>query len=197
MNTVLASASPRRRELLTNLGIAFSVMPSDRESAPVPGETPAETVARIALGKARDVSSRCPADTLVIAADTLVYLDGEPLGKPSDRNEAASMLRRLSGRTHSVLTGVALILDGRELSRAEETAVSFRCLSDGEIDWYIGTGEPMDKAGAYGIQGLGSVLIDGINGDYFNVMGLPLCRLESMLREFGLSVTTLRGYTSI
>lgn len=183
MKLVLASASPRRRALLEMLGFSdFRIAPSAC-GEDVDDLSPADAVKTLALRKARDVARGCAPDETVLAADTLVFLDGEPLGKPADAGEARAMLRRLSGRAHTVYTGVALICGGREMAEAEETAVFFRPLDDGEIDAYIATGEPMDKAGAYGAQGRGAVFIRRIEGDFFNVMGLPLCRLTLMLRE--------------
>ena len=184
MKITLASASPRRRELLSSLGFELKIMPSSAEEELLTGLSPEETVRHIALLKARDVARS--ADVFpVVAADTLVYLDGRPLGKPRGEQDAKSMLRALSGRSHHVASGVAVISGARELSSSETTEVFFRELSEREIDWYVKTGEPMDKAGAYGIQGLGSVFIERIDGDFFNVMGLPLCRLCLMLRELG------------
>ncbi|SHH76650.1 septum formation protein [Sporobacter termitidis DSM 10068] len=188
MEIVLASASPRRRALLEMLGVrGFKIIPAETgEEAPDAG--PADAVCHIALMKARKVSEECPAGALVIAADTLVYLDGEALGKPKSADEAGAMLRRLSGRDHTVYTGVALVKDGREMTFAESTGVFFRPMSDEEIAAYVKTGEPMDKAGAYGAQGRGAVFIERIDGDFFNVMGLPLCRLVTMLRRFGVDL---------
>lgn len=188
MEIILASKSPRRRELLKKIGITdFKVFPAKDEDSPCCGLSPSETVKQIASGKASQVSERHP-DSLVIAADTLVYLDGEPLGKPEDEDDAIRMLRRLSGRTHDVYTGICLKLGEKMLCGAELTRVTFRKLTDDEIAAYVATGEPMDKAGAYGVQGRGAVLTERIDGDFFNVMGLPLCRLYKMLREFELTV---------
>ena len=184
MKITLASASPRRRELLSSLGFELDIIPSSAEEELLSDLSPEETVRRIALSKARDVAKS--ADVFpVVAADTLVYLDGMPLGKPKDAEDAKRMLRALSGRSHHVSSGIAVISKTQELSDSETTEVFFRELSGREIDWYVKTGEPMDKAGAYGIQGLGSIFIERIDGDCFNVMGLPLCRLCLMLRELG------------
>ncbi|MBE6948591.1 MAG: septum formation inhibitor Maf [Ruminococcaceae bacterium] len=180
MNIILASKSPRRRELLTMLGLEFDVIPAVGEENVDESLTPGETVMSLALGKAREIAEQHPG-SLVIGSDTLVYLDGKPMGKPSDEAEAANMLRQLSGRVHQVFTGVAVIHEGVEKADFEKTDVQFRELTEEEIKWYIGTKEPMDKAGSYGIQGQGAVFIPGISGDYFNVMGLPLCKLWSML----------------
>ena len=190
MGIVLASASPRRKELLEMLGVrGLTVCPAPNgEEAPPPGLTPAETVEFIALGKARAVAALRPEEDTVIAADTLVFLDGEPLGKPSDASDAHRMLRALSGRRHTVYTGLAVISGGRTETRAEATDVYFRELSDGEIARYVETGEPMDKAGAYGAQGRAAVFIRRIDGDFFNVVGLPLCALSEILDGFGVNL---------
>ena len=189
---ILASRSPRRVQLLRELGIRdFEIIPSQSEEEPDTALSPEAAVEHISMAKAREVLSRAGGEGLIIAADTLVYLDGRPLGKPSDEEDAKAMLRSLSGREHLVVTGLALILDGRELSAAESTLVRFRELSDEDISWYVSTGEPMDKAGAYGAQGLGAIFIKGITGDFFNVMGLPLCRLAESLEELGMPLTSL------
>ena len=182
MEIILASKSPRRREILELMGITdFEVIPASGEEKAV-GLPPDETVKRIASGKAAAVYDEHK-NALVIAADTLVYLGGAPLGKPKDEKDAHRMLRALSGREHAVYTGVCVMYAGKTLCESERTLVRFRALSDEEIDAYIATGEPMDKAGAYGAQGRGAVFIEGITGDFFNVMGLPACRLDRMLKE--------------
>lgn len=184
MGIILASASPRRRELLQMLDLGdFNVMPADVDEK-LPELTPDETVIHIALQKARKVADACSAEDLIIAADTLVYLDGAALGKPETADDAKAMLRRLSGATHAVYTGVALLKNNRELAFAEKTDVFFRDISEEEIETYINTGEPMDKAGAYGAQGKGAMFIRRIEGDFFNVVGLPVCRLVTALRSF-------------
>lgn len=189
MEIVLASASPRRRELLSLMGLQdFKVIPADTDEA-ITAAGPEDTVQEIALQKARKVAAETSAGTLVLAADTLVYLAGKPLGKPRDATEATAMLQRLSGRSHAVYTGVALCQNDREFTFAERTDVYFRALSQEEIDFYVRSGEPLDKAGAYGAQGLGAIFIERIDGDFFNVMGLPLCRLVLALRQFGLDLT--------
>ena len=189
MKIVLASGSPRRRELLQMIGIAdFAVIPDETEEQALPGLSPERTVIEIAMMKAKNVSRFCDSDDIIIAADTLVYIDGVPLGKPADTKEAADMLRRLSARHHTVHTGVAIIKGEESAACAERTEVFFRDLTDAEISAYIKTGEPMDKAGAYGVQGGGAVFVERIEGDFFSVMGLPLCRLSIMLREFGIFV---------
>lgn len=189
MKIILASKSPRRQELLEMLGFEdFTVVPAGEVELIREGLSPAETVCEIALGKAREVKSRTRGDSLIIAADTLVYLDGSPLGQPENEESARRMLRSLSGRKHTVYTGVALIRSEREACCAEASDVYFRDISESEIEGYIATGEPMDKAGAYGAQGLGALFVSRIDGDFFNVMGLPVCRLGLMLKEFGLGI---------
>ena len=186
MALVLASASPRRKELLEMLGLSgFDVIPAPGgEEKPPAGLSPAETVRYIALGKARSVAAIRPDDT-VIAADTLVFLGDEHLGKPADEEDARRMLRALSGRGHTVYTGIAVISGGVEKTRAVATDVFFRELSEDEIERYVESGEPMDKAGAYGAQGRAAVFIRRIDGDFFNVVGLPLCALSELLDGYG------------
>lgn len=195
-NIILASASPRRFELLKMIGITdFTVTPAHIDETPPEGKSPEETVCLLAMQKAEAVAvmvaSDCgqsqttqPNSPLIIAADTLVYIDGRLLGKPIDTDDAAETLRTLSGRCHTVYTGIAITNGGKSISKAEKTDVYFREISDDEIAEYIATGEPMDKAGAYGAQGYGAVFIERIDGDFFNVVGLPLCRLSKMLKEF-------------
>ena len=185
MEYILASASPRRRELLPRvLGKApFRVQPASGEEPDGTGLSPAETVQRIAAAKAEEVAALCGEDAVVIAADTLVYLDEKPLGKPRDAADAAEMLRTLSGRSNTVWSGIAVRRGETLLTAAEKTEVFFRPLEEEEIAAYVASGEPMDKAGAYGIQGGASVMISGISGDYYNAVGLPLCRLWQMLRQ--------------
>ena len=187
IRVVLASKSPRRIQLLGDIGIKdFEVIPAEREEEPDADMSPAETVCHISMSKARSVASRCGEDTLVIAADTLVYLDGVPVGKPHSEREARAMLARQSGREHSVFTGVSLIFGDRSRSEAERTEVFFREMTEEEIAWYVSTGEPMDKAGAYGAQGKGAMFIERIEGDFFNVMGFPICRFVKMLSGMGI-----------
>ena len=174
MSIVLASGSPRRKELLEMLGIEdMKIVPAKGEEIPPEGAGPAELVVALATAKGREVAAQCAADDVIIAADTIVWHD------------AATMLRSLSGRAHEVYTGVIVIKNGREVSGAERSVVHFRELSEDEIQRYIDTGEPMDKAGAYGAQGKAALFVRGIDGDFFNVMGLPLCRLGAMLKEQG------------
>lgn len=184
---VLASASPRRERLLALLGLPFVVRPADVEEVNHIGEGPEEMALRLAASKAGAVSKACP-DRVVIAADTLVYLDGQVLGKPADEQEAVDMLQRLRGRSHVVFSGVTLI-DGRAAwhrTALVATTVHMRCYSDEEIAAYVSSGDPLDKAGAYAIQYLGFRPVDRVDGCYANVMGLPLCHLHNMLRAAGL-----------
>ena len=185
MRIVLASGSPRRKELLEMVGIKdFIVIPDTSEEIITPGQTPEQTVCEIALKKAQNVSLLCKKDDLIIAADTLVYIDNEAIAKPENKTDAAQMLRKLSGQSHTVYTGIALLKESRHITQTEKTDVYFRELTDEEIFTYIETGEPMDKAGAYGAQGKASVFVKRIEGDFFNVMGLPLCSLSIMLKNF-------------
>ena len=181
---ILASSSPRRRELLTLVGIAHIVQPADIDETVLTGEQPAPHAERLARGKAAVIAAQEP-DAIVVGADTIVVVDGDILGKPSDEAGAAAMLRRLSGRAHVVLTAVAVAHGDRVESGVESVDVWFRELSDTEIERYIATGEPMDKAGAYGIQGYGATIVERIDGDYFAVMGLALGRLVRLLAAVG------------
>ncbi len=177
---ILASGSPRRRELLAYIVSAFEIIPSGIEE--IATGTPTQQVEQLAADKAADIAQRYP-DAVVIGADTLVAVDELVLGKPTDEAEAAAMLKQLSGRTHTVYTGVAVISAGKTHSLVEATQVTFCRMTDEEIRDYIATGEPMDKAGAYGIQGYGGKYITGIEGCFFNVMGLPLNRLYTILKS--------------
>lgn len=184
-NVILASASPRRRELLSLIFSEFEVIPSGFDESLVPGDLrPPDHVLYSATMKARDVAAHYP-ESLIIGADTIVVVDDTILGKPADTGDAARMLQMLSGRTHQVYTGVAVILNGVEHAAVECTDVTFRELSDEVISRYVASGEPMDKAGAYAIQGKGTVLICSISGCYPNVVGLPLYRLSRLLEELG------------
>ena len=187
MNIVLASASPRRRELLSHFPIEFTVDPAAGPENPPAGADPEALVKTLASAKAAEVAARHP-DSLVIGADTVVELDGRILGKPADRDDAFRMLRSLSGREHRVYTGVALICADASLCNAERTRVHFREMTDREILAYIDSGEPMDKAGAYGYQGLAGLFVERIEGDFFNVVGLPLCLLGRMLDTIGVTL---------
>jgi septum formation protein len=188
---ILASSSPRRRELLCLLGIPFRVAPLTEEEGPLAPHVPlGEAVEGVALAKARLASGQVP-HGLVLAADTVVVVDGEVLGKPKDAANAGRMLGLLSGKTHEVFTGVALVertsgREGRVLVDHARTEVAFRNLDDREIAAYVATGEPLDKAGAYGIQGRGSVLVSGVRGCFFNVVGLPVSLVYEMLRRLGI-----------
>lgn len=189
MDIILASQSPRRRELLSQMGLKGFKVTSPEVDEEIDGNLPpARIVEELSLRKASAVAEHADEDDLIIAADTIVVLDGAVLGKPADEREAFAMLTALSGNRHHVYTGVTVIQGGRAVTQHEVTAVTFRELEPGEIDHYIATGEPMDKAGAYGIQGLGSLLVSGIDGDYFNVMGLPVYRLGRILAQFGLDL---------
>lgn len=181
---VLASASPRRRELLTLVGIPHTVSPADIDESVHPGEMPAAHVERLARAKAAVVAPRF-SGALIVAADTVVVLDGEIMGKPGDAEDAERALLRLSGRTHIVVTGMACVLNGATVSGVEEVAVTFRKLSAADIREYVATGEPMDKAGSYGIQGYGATIVQRIDGDYFAVMGLSLVRLLELMNQLG------------
>ena len=185
---VLASASPRRKELLKNMGLDFSVVVSDADESRADSSVPPGIyVQELAFLKAAAAAKKLKKrkDKIVVSADTIVVLDDEILGKPRDAEDAFKMLKRLSGRSHKVYTGfcVLRLSDGRMVCSDVCTEVSFRALSDERIEDYIKTGEPMDKAGAYGIQGLGAMLVSGINGDYFNVVGLPVGELAAVLEE--------------
>ena len=192
MEIILASQSPRRRELLERMGIRnFRVVSADideREEEQLP---PEQLVCRLASRKAEAVAEKAPKGAVIIAADTVVSLDGTVLGKPGDKLEAFKMLSTLSGNRHQVYTGLCVIWDEDKRTEYEVTDVTFRELGEKEIEDYIATGEPMDKAGAYGIQGYGALLIQGISGDYYNVMGLPVCRLSGMLARFGVDCLKL------
>lgn len=179
---ILASASPRRSELLRNARIPFEVDPAHVPEEPNPGERPLEYAQRLARDKASAVQARHP-DALVLGADTVVVVDEHLLEKPADAEDAARMLRLLSGRTHQVITGVCLAGPGIERIEAEITQVTFAAMSEAEIAGYVASGEPMDKAGAYGIQGMASRWVERIEGCYFNVVGLPVARVHRMLRE--------------
>ena len=173
---ILASGSPRRKELLGLIFDQFTIIPSSADETLSPDTAPDAAVKELAERRAADVAASHRED-LVIGADTVVYCDGEILGKPADSKDAERMLRLLSGKTHSVFTGVCLLKDSENLIFAEETKVTFYPLSDKDITDYIASGEPFDKAGAYGIQGKGTLLVEKIDGDFFNVVGLPASRL--------------------
>jgi septum formation protein len=181
---ILASASPRRRELLTLIGLPHEVRPADIDETYLAGEKPREHALRLAREKAARITDK---DAVVIGSDTIVVVDGDVLGKPANEADASRMLRRLSGRSHTVITAVAVAWKGRVAADAESVEVTFHPLSDEQIRGYIATREPMDKAGAYGIQGFGATIVARVDGDYFAVMGLPLQRMVLLMRELGLT----------
>lgn len=183
---ILASASPRRAELLESAGIRFTVVPGHIDETPLPGEQPVDHVLRLAREKGAEVAGR-EDGRFFIGADTIVLCDGEIMGKPRDNGDARRMLVKLSGRTHQVITGFA-VLDretGRTVARSVSTDVTFKTLDDGEIDAYVATGCPLDKAGAYAIQGGAAYMVERISGSYTNVVGLPLCEVVAVLRDLG------------
>jgi len=184
MRVILASQSPRRRELLSLIGVDHDVQPADIDETPFPNEAPIPHTERLARAKAQVIASRAP-DALVIAADTIVVIDGDILGKPADIAEARTMLARLSGRTHEVCTAMAVAIGEQVLTEVVRVAVRFRPLSAETISRYVNTGEPMDKAGAYGIQGFGATLVEHIDGDYFAVMGLSLVTVVQLAERMG------------
>jgi septum formation protein len=195
MKLILASASPRRAEILRAAGIAFDVLAVDVDEMPRAGESPEAMCRRLADTKARAAALRLGAagePTIVVAADTTVEIEGAILGKPDSLEDARQMLRRLSGKTHRVLTALSLIRlpDGAARKDLEWTSVRFSALSAAEIDAYVATGEPMDKAGAYAIQGRAGCFVEGVEGCYFNVVGLPLAKLYRNLKELGWSPHT-------
>jgi len=191
---VLASSSPRRRQLLDLIGIAHEVRPANIDETMRPREAPRRHAERLAREKATVIATRDP-DVITIGADTVVVINRKVLGKPRDEDEAFHMLSQLSGREHTVVTAVA-VSRGRKLRSAiEEVQVKFRRLRDDEIEAYVATGEPMDKAGAYGIQGYGATIVECINGDYFAVMGLPLARLTALMRDLGVRYRFGEGVT--
>ena len=185
MRVILASSSPRRRDLLDMIGIAHEVIPADVDETYRAGEAPIAHAERLAREKGAVIAARHPT-AAVIAADPIVVIDGEVLGKPRDEAEAERMLRTLSGRTHTVFTAVAVARGGRMESGVEAVTVTFRALDDATIRAYVATREPMDKAGAYGIQGYGAAIVERIDGDYFAVMGLAIGRMLALLRRLGL-----------
>ena len=182
---ILASASPRRRELLAQIGARFQVAAVDLDETPLPGEPPEDYVGRLARAKALAGSARFP-DLPVLAADTTVTVDGQPMGKPADEAEAVAMLMALSGRAHSVHTAVAMVQGARAALRHSHTRVRFRALRPAECRAYWRTGEPADKAGGYGIQGLGAVFVEAIEGSYSGVVGLPLAETWELLQLFAI-----------
>lgn len=191
MKIILASQSPRRKELLERMGITdFKVIPAQGEELVTRTLTADQLVEELSQRKCAEVAAAHPKD-LIIAADTVVSINNRVLGKPRSEEDAARMLAALSGKLHLVYTGVTVAKEGRTLTQHEVTSVRFRTLTQADIIRYIATGEPMDKAGAYGIQGYGSLLVEGITGDYYNVMGLPVCRLGRILKSFGVDPLAL------
>ena len=187
MQIVLASASPRRRELLQRLGLSFRIAVPEVDESIRAGEAPADFCSRISREKALSVSSRM-AGALVISADTIVVAQGKILGKPAGEEEAREHLRLLNGTIHEVYTGYAIMHGSRNAGRVVRTLVRFQEMSEEEISWYISTKEPLDKAGSYGLQGIASIFISGIEGSYTNVIGLPLSELYCDLKDFGVSL---------
>jgi septum formation protein len=186
---ILASASPRRAQLLKQIGVDFELAPGQIQERPHPDEAPPDYITRIARAKVIAIARKRDSG-LVIGADTVVVLDGQMLGKPEDENAARNMVRQLSGRWHAVMTGVALydVASRNEVADFDKTLVKFAQLTDREIEWYVRTGEPMDKAGAYGIQGFGGLLVEEIAGNYYNVVGLPLPLVYRLARRLGYSL---------
>ena len=191
MKIVLASQSPRRRELLGKMGLTFTTQSPNIDEEAIQGLPAPELVKALSREKALHIAKSQSPDAIVIGSDTVVVLDGAVLGKPASPVQAADMLSALSGRSHEVCTGVTICQGDRILSETEVTQVTFRTLTPEEIHWYVQTGEPMDKAGAYGIQGYGALFVEGIQGDYSNVVGLPVCRLGRMLLSFGVNCLAL------
>ena len=191
IRVVLASASPRRHELLSTIGVSFTVREPDIDESPNDDESPAAYVRRLASAKAAAISAS--ADELVIAADTTVDLDGQILGKPVDERDAAAMLHRLSGRTHRVHTGVSVRRNGTEHVDVCTTLVTFVALDKATIDWYVSTGEPLDKAGAYALQGAGAALVHSVEGSVSNVVGLPLHAVIELAARGGVDLLDRSG----
>lgn len=185
---VLASQSPRRRELLERMGLEFSVIVANADETMNPAAPIEQEIGRVSLRKAKAVQAQCSMEDVIIAADTMVCVDGQRLGKPRDEADALRMLRLLSGRSHQVISGLCVMQGSRAETACVTTHLHFRPLHQEEILAYIATGEPMDKAGAYGIQGAAAIFADRLDGDYYNVMGLPVCTLTRLLRAFGVPV---------
>ena len=188
MKLILASGSPRRAELLERMGLSFTVQPANTEEKLEPGLTPQQEVMNLSRQKAEAVAKTLTEEAVVLSADTVVVMDGEILGKPHSEENAIEMLEALSGRSHLVLTGVTVMSPRGTQCACVETEVHFRDLSPQEIRAYVATGEPMDKAGAYGIQGYAALFVERLVGDYYNVMGLPVCQTGLMLRQAGIEV---------
>ena len=184
---ILASKSPRRKQLLSMMGLEFTVQTADIDETMDPSQTPAHEVAAVSARKAEKIAALHLQD-VIVSADTIVVIDGKILGKPKDEQDAARMLRLLSGRTHTVYTGLTVYADGKANTQVVSTGVTFRDLSDAEIAAYIETKEPMDKAGAYGIQGKCAIFVDKIDGDYNNVVGLPVAAIYRELKKLGIDI---------
>lgn len=193
MSLILASQSPRRHELLAQMGLTFTVKVADIDETMDASRPPQEQVAEVSARKAAAIAAVSSPDDIIIAADTIVVVEDTILGKPHSEQEAKEMLHLLSGRTHRVMTGVTVRKGAESVSHTEITEIRFRDLSDAEIDAYVASGDPMDKAGSYGIQNAAAIFVSGMHGDYFNVMGLPLCSLTQLLRRFGVEVLGEKG----
>lgn len=191
MKIVLASQSPRRRELLGKMGLEFTTKSPEIDEEAIHGLPAQELVKTLSREKALHIAQREDPDTIVIGSDTVVVLDGEILGKPTSVGQAEEMITALSSRSHEVCTGVTVCQGEKVVSQVEVTQVTFRSLTPEEVRRYVQTGEPMDKAGAYGIQGYGALLVEGIQGDYSSVVGLPVCRLGRILLDFGVDCLAL------
>jgi septum formation protein len=191
---ILASKSPRRSDLLKQAGLTFSIIPSEFDESSVTMSDPESYVRTLAKSKATDISKKHP-DCWVLGADTIVLIDDSILGKPGSKEEARSMLKQLSGKTHQVITGYCLCCQTTNdiIAEAVKTDVRFKTLSDAEIEWYIQTGEPFDKAGAYAIQGIGTLLVKSINGSYTNVVGLPVCEVIEFLINRGIMELNIKS----
>lgn len=184
---ILASGSPRRKQLLSQLGLTFDVRVSDIDETPLDTESPVDYVERLSREKAASVSSQVESETIVLAADTTVVLEGNILGKPESKEHGVNMLMALSGTSHQVLTGVSVIGSERIRTLSVETEVRFRTLTRSEVLWYWDTGEPQDKAGSYGLQGIGAAFVESLSGSYSNVIGLPLSETIDLLRDYGVA----------
>lgn len=191
MKIVLASQSPRRRELLGKMGLEFTTKSPEIDEEAIHGLPAQELVKTLSREKALHIAQGEDPDTIVIGSDTVVVLDGEILGKPTSVGQAEEMITALSGRSHEVCTGITVCQGDKVVSQVEVTQVTFRSLTPEEVRRYVQTGEPMDKAGAYGIQGYGALLVEGIQGDYSSVVGLPVCRLGRILLDFGVDCLAL------
>jgi len=187
ISLILASGSPRRKQLLSQLGLAFEVRVSDIDETPFKSESPVAYVERLSREKAASIASQVDKEHIVLAADTTVVLEGNILGKPESKEHGVNMLMALSGTSHQVLTGVSVTGCDRVSTLSVETEVKFRKLTRSEALWYWGTGEPQDKAGSYGLQGIGAAFVESLSGSYSNVIGLPLSETIDLLREYGVA----------